>query len=75
MKPYPNYQEIGIEWIGEIPSEWKVIRFKYALSLITYTAGDNNLIKIGLENISSWNGQLVETGSQFEGSGIFFSGN
>jgi len=29
MKPYPKYKDSGIEWIGEIPVDWDVIRLKY----------------------------------------------
>ena len=29
MRRYPEYKESGVEWIGEIPSHWKVLRSKY----------------------------------------------
>lgn len=29
MKSYNSYESSGVEWIGEIPSEWKVKRLKY----------------------------------------------
>ncbi len=29
MKPYPSYKHSGVEWIGEIPSGWEVIKLKY----------------------------------------------
>ena len=29
MKPYPVYKDSGIEWIGEVPESWTVIRLKY----------------------------------------------
>lgn len=29
MKRYKQYQESGIEWIGEIPSHWKLIKLKH----------------------------------------------
>lgn len=28
MKKYDSYKDSGIEWIGEIPSHWEVLRFK-----------------------------------------------
>ena len=34
MKPYEKYKDSGIEWIGEIPEEWKLNRLKY-ICLIT----------------------------------------
>ena len=31
-KRYSEYKDSGIEWIGEIPKEWKTLRNKYNLS-------------------------------------------
>jgi len=27
-KPYPKYKPSGVEWIGEIPEGWEIVRFK-----------------------------------------------
>ena len=35
MKPYPKYKDSGVEWIGEVPEKWEVIKFKYITSLMT----------------------------------------
>ncbi len=32
MKKYSTYKDSGVEWIGDIPSHWNVIRLKYLLS-------------------------------------------
>ncbi|CAK8723135.1 hypothetical protein GCAAIG_12835 [Candidatus Electronema halotolerans] len=29
MKPYPKYKDSGVEWIGELPEEWAVVKVKY----------------------------------------------
>jgi len=29
MKPYPKYQESGIDWLGKIPSHWEMEKLKY----------------------------------------------
>ena len=29
MKTYDSYKDSGIDWIGEIPSTWKVSRFNH----------------------------------------------
>jgi len=31
MIPYPQYQDSGVEWIGQIPVDWDVIRLKWAI--------------------------------------------
>ena len=32
-KPYPAYKPSGVEWLGEIPTHWVVLRLKYAATL------------------------------------------
>ncbi|QZE13302.1 restriction endonuclease subunit S [Halosquirtibacter laminarini] len=32
MKKYDNYKESGIEWLGKIPENWKVVKIKHVLS-------------------------------------------
>jgi type I restriction enzyme, S subunit len=29
FKPYPAYQDSGVEWLGEIPAGWAVRRWRY----------------------------------------------
>jgi type I restriction enzyme S subunit len=29
LKPYPEYMESGLQWLGPIPSHWKLLRSKY----------------------------------------------
>ena len=28
MKPYPEYKDSGVEWIGKIPNGWNIVRMK-----------------------------------------------
>ena len=35
MKPYPSYKDSGVEWIGKIPSDWKVTKHKYNLEILS----------------------------------------
>lgn len=52
----------GVDWIGEMPSSWKVAPLKYGAScssdLSTYTADDSKEF-LALENVESWTGRLV----------------
>ncbi len=32
-KPYPKYDESGVEWLGEVPDHWGIIPLKYLASL------------------------------------------
>lgn len=43
MKAYPEYKSSNIDWLGEIPSHWEVVRFKYYFETstgITFTKAD-----------------------------------
>lgn len=35
LKPYPKYKDSGVEWIGEIPEEWKTVKLKYLCKINT----------------------------------------
>ncbi|MBF0259045.1 MAG: restriction endonuclease subunit S [Desulfamplus sp.] len=35
MKPYPRYKDSGIEWLGEIPEHWDLLRLKHFTSIIS----------------------------------------
>jgi len=34
MKPYPKYKDSGVEWIGEVPEEWGVLRLKWVCNFL-----------------------------------------
>lgn len=74
MKRYAVYKDSGIEWIGDIPGHWKKKRFKYCFSLIS-EKNEEDLPKVGLENIESWTGNYIETSSEFKGDGEVFQEN
>ncbi|MEE9266579.1 MAG: nucleotidyl transferase AbiEii/AbiGii toxin family protein [Gammaproteobacteria bacterium] len=33
FKPYPEYKDSGVEWLGKIPAQWEVNRLKYVASI------------------------------------------
>ena len=32
-RPYPAYKDSGVEWLGEVPAHWKILRSKAVLTL------------------------------------------
>ena len=42
MNQYSSYKDSGVEWIGEIPSHWDVMKLKY-LSRITPSSVDKHI--------------------------------
>ncbi len=51
LKPYPAYRETEVEWLGEIPKHWNVIRGKWLLNCIDVrsTLGDEELLTVSSE--------------------------
>ena len=43
MKKYDSYKDSGVQWIGEIPSHWELIRGKYSTRIISGFPFDSNL--------------------------------
>ena len=75
MNPYTSYKDSGVEWIGEIPSEWNRIKVKHLVDTSKYYQigdGDHGSIKpemyvesgipyIRVQNLS-WDGKLSKKG-------------
>lgn len=50
-QPYPSYQDSGIEWLGEVPESWHIMRAKYCAKINmgqSPPSDDCNLNGIGL---------------------------
>ena len=56
----------GIDWIGDIPVEWKTKKMRYTATLRVesgcFSEGD---IYLGLENIESSTGKYIQTGTEY----------
>ncbi|MCD4755140.1 MAG: restriction endonuclease subunit S [Deltaproteobacteria bacterium] len=72
---YPDYKDSGVEWMGEIPVDWDKIRLKMLVNLINQKAGSEDLRYIGLENIESLTGNIIETDVSPEGIANLFGSN
>jgi type I restriction enzyme S subunit len=71
FRRYRRYKASGVEWLGEVPEHWEVVRLKHAASLVTDRAeGRSN--PVALENVEGWTGRLIPTSTVFEGDGIRF---
>lgn len=58
MKPYPQYKDSGIDWLGEVPEAWKVKKMKY-ISTVNPTkesdfdkTSDEMVTFLPMENVS-----------------------
>jgi type I restriction enzyme S subunit len=68
---YPKYKDSGVEWLGEVPEHWNVLRLKINLRQLTAKTGSREH-PVALENIESWSGRYIETETDFEGDGVAF---
>lgn len=46
MKAYPEYKSYGIDWLGEIPSHWKVMSGKWSVDFTYGFPADSKLFSI-----------------------------
>ena len=71
MEQYLSYKASSIPWLKAIPEHWAELRFKYIAHQIT-GGEENELPKLGLENIESGTGEYIPSESNFEGKGVRF---
>ena len=62
-RPYPEYKDSGVEWLGQIPAHWDVRRLKFVADINTdtlpeTTPKDFSLRYIDIGNVSS-EGQIL----------------
>ena len=64
LKPYPEYKDSGVRWLGEVPKHWAIPRLKSLVVNVTdQTAGRQDGEQyIALEHVQSWTGTLGNTG-------------
>jgi len=65
LKQYPKYKDSGVQWIGEIPDEWKIYKLKFLLSSLQSGKRESDetapveegAFSLGGEHVN-WNGTL-----------------
>lgn len=68
LNPDVKLKDSGIEWLGEIPEHWEVVKLKYLVNHSTAKGNGNSELKIALENIESGTGRLLRNDEkEFEG--------
>ena len=69
LEPEPQMKASGVEWLGEVPAHWEVMKVRNLVSLVeekkSEANGENRLPYIGLEHIESWTGMLCALDSEF----------
>ena len=59
------HKNSGIEWLGEVPQHWDLLRLKYCADLVNEKVNGAacELPYTGLEHIESWTGRRLVTGT------------
>ena len=73
LSPNRKFKPSGIDWIGVIPEHWEVKRLKYLTYLINEkkeVCEENKYPYLGLENVESWKGNIVNLNNNFGPTGI-----
>ncbi|MEA1051334.1 restriction endonuclease subunit S [Lamprobacter modestohalophilus] len=74
---YESYKDSGVEWISEVPKEWNVKRLKHLARQVSdkVSSKDSPLRYIGMENVESWSGHLIDGNVEVEGLAAKFAPN
>ena len=69
FRPYPQYKDSGVEWLGKIPTHWGTDRLKYVVTVNNERSYDqeSDLPFIGLEHIESGTGKLLTSTEDVNG--------
>ena len=59
LKPYPEYKESGLPWLGQVPTHWEVLRIKSAIRNIIEQTSEMKVdeVYLALEHVESWTGK------------------
>lgn len=68
IRPNRPMKHSGVEWLGDIPAEWEIIKLKYISRFMQtkYSKDDGQLNYIGLENVVGWSGTFIKTDSVYD---------
>ncbi|WP_438989332.1 restriction endonuclease subunit S [Polaribacter sp.] len=73
LNPNVKMKDSGVEWIGEIPSHWKITKMKYGVSHLSEKGKPEKTdIKISPENVESDTGVCFNLYSEHESEGMRF---
>ncbi|WP_369022252.1 restriction endonuclease subunit S [Ligilactobacillus salivarius] len=67
LDPNVPMKDSGIEWIGEIPETWKMVKIKHLVNTVNLKDKLSNLNSryIGLENVEKGTGKLIMTATTY----------
>lgn len=70
---YPEYRPSAVDWLGDVPLDWKVKRLKFLAQLINEKVEvdvETYQPYVGMEHVQSWTGRLLPLNNDFVPTGI-----
>ena len=61
FRPYPEYRDSGVEWLGQVPAHWSAKRLKFLAParISKLDTKPDDAVYVGLEHIEPWTGRLL----------------
>lgn len=74
-RPYEAYKDSLVDWIGHVPSKWNVKRLKHLARQVSdkVSSKESTFRYIGMENVESWSGRIIDGSAEVEGLAAVFS--
>jgi type I restriction enzyme S subunit len=68
LKPYPEYKDSGLPWLGEIPAHWRTERPERVVKNVAEQINGRAVgdAYIALEHVESWTGKILSTNNDVE---------
>ena len=73
LDPNVEMKSSGVEWIGEVPTHWKIQKIKHVATLVSKkSTPEADAIKISPENVESETGKVLNFYSSYDAVGVKF---
>ena len=73
LDPNVEMKPSGVEWIGEVPKDWKIEKIKYIATFVSEkSTHETDSIKISPENVESETGKVLDFYSSYDTVGVKF---
>ena len=73
LDPNVEMKPSGVDWIGDIPKQWKIEKIKYIAAFVSEkSTPETDAIKISPENVESETGKVLDFYSSYDAVGVRF---
>lgn len=60
LKPYPNMKDSGVEWLGDVPAHWAIVRLKTLMTNVVEQTAERTPtdLYVAMEHVEGWTGRI-----------------